>query len=252
MSLKNIKAFMIDLDGVVYIGSKPVNGAADAINFLRKNYKCIFVTNTVSLNKQSLVNKLRGFGIESEESDFVTALSATVEYIRSRNRNAKCYVIGSAEAKREFGNNGLIIDEEKPDFVVVSWDRKLTFDMLNKAFRLVLSGAKLVGMQLDRSAPLEDGLYMLGGPIVRAVEYATNTKALIIGKPNARFFLAALKHLGTMPEETAMVGDSVETDIAGAKKIGMKTILVGRKKYEPKYKPDIILDSITDLPKVLE
>ncbi len=252
MILKNIKAFMIDLDGVVYLGDNAVDGAADTINFLMKKYRCLFVTNTVSRNKQSLINKLHSFGIETKEADFVTALSATIDYIKSKKKDAHCYIIGSDEAKKEFENNGLIIDEEIPDFVVVGWDRKLTYDILNKAFRLTLSGAKLVATQIDRSAPMDDGLYMLAGPLVRALEYATNTKAIVIGKPTLRFFLVALRQLGTRPEETIMVGDNMESDIVGAKKIGMKTILIGRRETKQKIKPDMILNSISELPRVLK
>lgn len=250
MILKNIKGFMIDLDGVVYHGNNPLEGAVETVNFLMRNYKCLFVTNTTRIIRKDLAKKLRSFGILAKDDNIITALSATIDYIKSIKKHAKCYVIGSNESKNEFAKNGLQLDAKNPDFVVIGLDKNINFEILNKAFRLILDGANFVAMHEDRFAPIEDGLILSVGPFVRALEYATGQKAVCIGKPNTNLFKIALTKLKTKPKETAMIGDRIESDILGAKNIGMKGILV-KKEYSvdktSKTKPDLALNSIAEL-----
>jgi len=253
MGMNNIKAFMIDLDGVVYFGDKLADGAIDTVSFLRKNYKCLFVTNTTRTTRKGVVNKLLNLGIRVNEENVLTALSATIDYIKSKKKNAKCFVIGSVESRNEFVNNGLELDDKNPDFVVIGLDRNLNFNVLNKAFRLLINGANFVAMHEDRFAPMEDGLTLSVGPFVRALEYASGRKALSIGKPNENFFRLALIKLRTKPEETAMIGDDIESDIAGAKNVGMKGIFIRNNSQQRiRIKPDLILDSISELPRFLK
>jgi len=253
MDMNNIKAFMIDLDGVIYVGDMPVEGAIKTVNFLMENYKCLFVTNTTRTTRKGIVKKLQQFGIRANEENVLTALSASIDYIKSKKANAKCFVIGSAESKNEFVNNGLELDDKNPDFVVIGLDKNLNFEMLNKAFRLLMNGASFVAMHEDRFAPLEDGLTISVGPFVKALEYAAGKVAVSIGKPNENFFKIAIARLKTTPEETAMIGDDIESDIAGAKNVRIKGIFIRNNPGQQiRIKPDLILNSISELPKALK
>ncbi len=248
MALKNIKAFMIDLDGVVFIGDEPVEGAVETVNFLMKKYRCLFATNTTRTTGKNIAGKLRKLGVHAKDEDVLTALSVAVDYIKSFRK--PCYVIGSEETKNEFLRNGLKPDDKNPGFVVVGYDKNLTYDVLNKTFRFVMGGAKLVAMNMDRFAPFEDGLVISVGAFVKALEYATGKNAVAIGKPDEKFFRAALGILKSKPEETAIIGDSIENDIAGAQRIGIKGILVKNKYFKEgnmKEKPYLVLDSIKEL-----
>ena len=248
MVLKNITAFLIDLDGVVYIGDAPVEGAAETVNFLMKKYRCLFATNTTRTTGKSIAAKLRKFGISAKDEDVLTALSVAIGYIKSSGKS--CYVIGSDETKNEFVRNGLEPDDKNPGFVVVGYDKNLNYDILNRAFRFIMGGANLVAMNMDRFAPFEDGLAISVGAFVKALEYATGKNAIRIGKPDEKFFRAALGILKSKPEETAIIGDNIENDIAGAQRIGIKGILVKNKFYKEgktEEKPYLVMDSITKL-----
>ncbi len=255
MKLKNVRALMIDLDGVVYLGDKPIEGAAETINFLIKKYKCIFVTNTTRVGKRQIAKKLRKFGIKVKEENIVTALSATIDYIKSKKKNSKCYLIGSKESRKEFIHNGLKISDENPDYVVIGWDKNLNFKALNTAFRLIFEGADFITMHEDKFAPMEDGLYLSVGPFSKALEYATGRNAISIGKPNSNFFKIALSKLKVKPKEAVMIGDSIDSDIVGAKKVGMTGILIrngyNENRNKGEVKPDLILSSLSEIKKVL-
>ena len=124
--------------------------------------------------------------------------------------------------------------------------------------RLILDGAQILALEQDRYWQESDGLVLSTGPFVAALEYATGEKAELMGKPSPEFFRMALKDMGSSPDQTAMIGDDVLTDVAGAQKLGMQGILVKTGKYREDLakssgvKPDLVLDSIAELKNYLK
>ncbi len=243
-----IKGVCFDIGGVLYIGDEVINGAIEVINRLKDRYKIRFLTNTTRKKPKDLYNKLKEMGFNIDENMLFTALSATKDYIKEQNATA--YTIVADEVKDYF----LDIESPNPSFVVVA-DAYTNFNYhnLNIGFRKLTNGAKLIAAAKNRYFKDSDGeLSMDAGGFVEALEYAANTKATIIGKPNKEFFLLACKSMNLNPNEVLMVGDDIETDIKGAKEAGLKSALVKSGKFreddlKKDIKPDFILDSIKDL-----
>ena len=147
---------------------------------------------------------------------------------------------------------------EGPDAVIMGdLGEAFGFDILNRAFRMVMDGAELVALQKNRFWMAETGLSLNAGPFVAAIEYATGTEATVVGKPSKSFFALVLEGLGGDPGRAAMVGDDVETDVGGAIRAGLAGILVRTGKYREDFvrssgiKPTAVVDSIADVPALL-
>jgi HAD superfamily hydrolase (TIGR01458 family) len=155
------------------------------------------------------------------------------------------------DAQLEFGN--IDVDEESPEFVVVGdMGASFTFRRLNVAFRAVLNGAELVALHKKRMWRTEDGLFMDAGPFVVALEYATGMSAVVMGKPSESYLTMVLDELKLEPSRVAMIGDDIEIDVQGAKRLGLQGWLVktGRFRREDLGRgiwPDRILEDITEL-----
>ncbi len=251
--LSEVKGILIDVDGVLYNDGVPVPGAPETIDFLReRGIPFRLITNTTMRSRNTLWKRLSSIGFRLEEEEIFTAVRAAVEYLRSVGAESYFPLI-TEDAKKEFGE--FRENRDSPDFVVVGdMGEAWTFQLLNSGFRALMAGAELLALQKNRFWMSRDGLQLDAGPFVVALEYASDKQAVLVGKPNEAFFRMALRDMGLNPLDVAMIGDDVESDIAGAQKLGMKTILVRTGKFMPRdlergIKPDIVLDSIADLMK---
>jgi HAD superfamily hydrolase (TIGR01458 family) len=184
-----MKSFLIDLDGVLYVGKKPVDGARECLDFMDDlGYEYRFVSNSSRRCRNSIADRLKGFGYDvSPESIFTPPLAAIQRMERSgKNR---CYLLTTGDVHLEFEEAGISLAQEDVDFVVVG-DAGLdfTFDRLNKALNLILDGAEILALEQDRYWQESDGLMLSTGPFVAALEYATGKKAELMGKPSPEFF----------------------------------------------------------------
>lgn len=255
-----IKKFLIDIDGVLFQENEIIHGAIEALKYLGKNnYDYVLVTNITRISRKKIIQKLTDFNVNVDENMLLTAPSATIDYIKMRNQNAKCYIIASKEVEDEFLEEGISVTrkEEPVDFVIVGYDTKVNFDILNSAFRLLMNGAELIAMHEDRiSVGYQKNSIGLGA-FVKSLEYSTKKRAIIVGKPNKNFFELGMRKINAKKNETAMIGDSLDADIIGAKKAGLKAIMVKtgyynkKELHESSIKPDYLIDSINDLPGLL-
>lgn len=150
------------------------------------------------------------------------------------------------------------IDNEHPEYVLLGdLGDKWSYSILDSAFRAIMSGAELVAIQRNRYWKKGDHLSLDAGPFVAALEYATGKKAHLVGKPSSDFFFAATTRLDLSPRAVAMVGDDVESDVAGAREAGLRAVAVRTGKFRPadeqrgRQVADAMLDSIADLPRWL-
>jgi len=250
-------SFLIDIDGVLVKGNTAIPGAVETVSLLRKNHKCLLVTNTTRLSTQQLYEKLKKIGFEIPKDSLHTAVDATIEYIQKQKPGARCFLILEGGAREDFEKAGLQLVEEKPDFVVIGMDRKVDYNKLDRAFRAVQSGAQMLACHVLMFFPTEDGLHLGPGLFVKAMEFVTGKEAPVIGKPNPRFFEAGLHHLGSGKEETIMIGDDIFGDIQGAQQAGLRTIFIegtySKKDLEKNgIKPDFVLGSIAELQEILD
>jgi HAD superfamily hydrolase (TIGR01458 family) len=248
---RDIRAFLIDLDGVLYDDNQPIPGAAEAIARLReKGYPFRFATNTTMRCRASLCRKLAGFGIEVNEDEIFSAPVATARYLRGQGQ-PRVFLLLTEDAQRDFA--GLEITDQQPDFVVMGdMGAEFSATLLNKAFRLLLGGAEFIALQKNRYWKTAEGLTLDAGPFVVALEYATGQPARVIGKPSPDFFQLAVDDLGVPPAQVAMIGDAIEVDVGGAQRAGLKGILVRTGRFretdlQSGIEPDGVIDSIADL-----
>ncbi len=251
------QAILFDLDGVLYEGDRPVPGAAEAVAAIRaRGLPHLFLTNTTSRPRSTLVEKLAGMGIAVTEKDLLTPPVAARAWLTAHACQAVALFVPEA-TRAEF--QGLpLSDGKRADAVVLGdlgegWD----FQTLNRAFRLLMENpdCTLLALGLTRYWRAEDGLRLDVGPFVKALEYATGRSAVVLGKPAAPFFETALKLLEAAPEETVMVGDDIRGDIEAAQKLGLKGVLVRTGKFRPAdlesgVEPGAVIDSVADLPRL--
>ncbi len=251
-----IKGFLIDLDGVLYIEDQVIPGAVETVNWLRQQgYPFRFLTNTTMRSRGSLIQKLQRIGIQAEASDMFSTAVVAARWLANQGVS-RVQLLLTDDAQKDF--NGFQVTSDRPEVVVVGdLGKAFNFEILNSAFLAVKEGARLVALQKGRYWQTRNGLAIDAGAFVVALEYATETEAELIGKPNRAYFDTALTDMGIDPAQVAMIGDDILMDIGGAQALGMTTILVlsGKYAYDSQQpvsiEPDWTLESIADLPKLV-
>jgi HAD superfamily hydrolase (TIGR01450 family) len=228
--LRKKELFLFDLDGVFYAGKEDREkiGGTRAIEALRKFGKKFFVlTNNSTDSVETVHARLAEFDIPVERGEILTSALLTAEYLSKRHGKVTYFLIGEAGLESEMARYGHTRTEgEEAQFVVVGLDRKLSYDKLNQAARLVRKGALIVATHSARLYMYNKGPAIATGPIVRALEYATQKKATLIGKPSPLMFRIALERAGCTRKQAVMIGDQVDTDVEGASRVGIDSILV--------------------------
>ena len=226
-------AFLLDLDGVLYRGDEVVPGAGEAVAGLRAaGRRIVFLTNNSARTPDQVADKLAGMGIEARPDEVVTSAQATARVVArlaaEDGRPASAFVIGERGVRQALDEAGIEVLEGEPTeagFVVVGWDRQADYGKLRTATVLVGGGARLVATNPDRSYPAPGGVSWPGaGALLAAVEAASGARATVVGKPHRPLFAEAVGRAGT--DRALMVGDRIETDVAGAAAAGLDVALV--------------------------
>ncbi|MBW3634883.1 MAG: HAD-IIA family hydrolase [Armatimonadetes bacterium] len=230
--LASVSTFIFDLDGVIWRGQAPVVGAVASLATLRAaGRKCLFATNNSSRPPDFYAQKLRDLGIAAAPSDVVTSATATALHLsRHMTRGFSVYLIGEegiAGALEDIGAR-VVRDEaiESVDCVVVGIDREFSYAKLNRAQQFLLRGAVFIATNRDATFPLENGVSPGTGSIVAAVATATGREPISMGKPDPQMLLAILESENLAPQQAAMIGDRLDTDIACANRAGIGAIFV--------------------------
>jgi len=252
--MREIRGLLLDLDGVLYVGDRPVPGAREALAAIRgRGIPVRFLSNSTRRSRASVAGRLRGMGFSVGEGEILTPAVAAAALLRREGKTA--FLLTTGDARRDFEAAGVTLAGEHPDTVVIgdAGDR-FTYGLLNRAMRMLISGAELIALEKDRSWMGPDGIMLSAGPFVAALEYATGKEAVCVGKPSPGFFAAALEALGVPASAAAMVGDDIETDIGGAQRCGILGILVRTGKFRDEalatsgVRPDLLIDSVASLP----
>lgn len=250
--LGGVKALLIDLAGVLYVGNEAIPGSVEAMKRLRQaGFPLKFLTNTTRAPRAGIVTQLRNMGFEVTEEEILTAATATRSLVESRQWRPH-YLIHPDMAE-EMGPGSA-----EPDVVVMGdAGPYFTHEALNKAFRWLMQGKPLLVMAKNRYFRDAEGLVLDMGAYVAALEFAAGIKAEVAGKPAPAFFEAALKALGMKPHEALMIGDDLESDIGGALQAGIPGVLVRTGKYRredeahPSIKPAWLAPDFASVAQVL-
>jgi len=254
MKMGEFKGFLIDLAGVLHDKDKIIQGAIEAIDLLKeKGYKYRFMSNTTQKRRKTIAIKLKKLGLNIKEEEIFTPPIAAINYLREKKKN-RCFLISTGDIHEDFEENGINLTDSKVDCVIIGdAAEKFGFNRLNKAFRLIQEGAEIIALEKDKYWMGSDGYMLSAGPFVVGLEYATDKKATVMGKPSKTFFEMGLSEINLKPSEVAMIGDDIYTDISGAQNCGLKGILVKTGKFnknlvnKSQIVPHFILDSIADI-----
>nr|WP_320165502.1 HAD-IIA family hydrolase [uncultured Methylophaga sp.] len=272
--LDNVAGLIIDMDGVLWHGNKPMKGVEAFFQLLRKKHiPFVLATNNASLTQQQYIEKLASMNIDVAANEILTSSMATVSYLCEHLSADKkrVFVIGEDGLKQPLRDNGFVLTElyevDQPekgitgrtaDIVVSGLDRHLSWDKLATATLNINAGAAFYATNSDSTLPTELGEVMGNGGVLAALESVTGVKPISIGKPAPILYEQALKILGTTKETTIAIGDRLNTDILGAVNAGIRSVLVltGVSSVEDveqvDYQPTWILDDLAALTKALE
>ena len=226
MARPSWQALLIDIDGVLHVGSEPIEGARQALDVLRaRSVPFRLVTNTTSRSRRLVVERLVAMGLDIAEAEVLTPAALAVRHCRDRGYARVALHVAPALREDLAGLNDVRSGDVEA-VIVGDLGEEFTYERLNTIFRQLHDGAELVALQRNRVWQREDGLVLDAGPFVVALESAMGREATVIGKPSPAFFDAALAELGVEAADTAMVGDDVEADVGGALDAGLDAVLV--------------------------
>ena len=234
-NLQSITHLIIDMDGVLWRGDEPIAGLAEFFAFLRRHrISFVLATNNSSRLPEQYVAKLARFGLEVAPECVLTSAQAAAAYLAEfAPPGTRVYTIGEEGVQRALQQRGFALTDEEATYVVVGWDRHLTWDKLATAALLIHAGAGFIGTNPDTNYPTERGPVPGNGAQLAALETTTGVASVVVGKPEPWMYEEALRRMGapseTGPsrrETTAVIGDRLDTDITGGIRAGLTTILV--------------------------
>lgn len=215
------------MDGVLYHGNRLLPGVMEFIAWLKKEEKqFVFLTNASDRLPGELREKLLRLGIDVPQDAFYTSALATASFLSTQHPGGSAYVIGEAGLHNALYNAGYMGNDINPDYVVVGETRSYNFEKIEKAVNLVNAGARLIGTNPDLTGPVEGGIVPATRALIAPIELATGRQAYYVGKPNPLIMRHALKKLGCRREDTAIVGDRMDTDILAGIESEIETVLV--------------------------
>ncbi len=225
--IRNKKAFICDMDGVIYHGNRIIPHVKEFVNWLLENdKKFLFLTNSSERSPRELAQKLGRMGLDVDESHFYTSALATASFLESQCKGGSVYVIGEPGLTYALYEAGFSMNDINPDYVVFGETRSLNYEKIEKAVRLVMNGAKLIGTNSDLTGPSEGGIVPACRALVAPIVMTTGKEAYFVGKPNPLMMRHALKKLDCHRIDAALIGDRMDTDIIAGIESELDTVLV--------------------------
>ncbi|XP_022327806.2 haloacid dehalogenase-like hydrolase domain-containing protein 2 isoform X1 [Crassostrea virginica] len=224
---QKVRTVLVDLSGTLHVENEEIPGSIEALARLRKsNLNVKFVTNTTKESQRLLFERLQKIGFDIESHEIFSSLSAAVKLIKKKSLRPLLLV--DDRALEDFHD----IETKDENAVVIGLaPEKFQYNILNQAFRLLMDGAPFIAIHKARYFKTSTGLALGPGPFITGLEYATDTTAEVVGKPEKSFFLSAVEEFNCQPNECIMIGDDVLDDVGGAQNCGMLGILVQTGKY---------------------
>lgn len=263
-TLQGVSTWIFDLDGVIWRGESPIEGAAATVEALRaRGHRCLFATNNSARAPMWFIERLQKMGIHAALEDVVTSATATTFYIQTHFSSPRVFVVGEDGIQhllREIGAQVFTIETvnqtEEVEVVVAGIDRSFNYEKLKLAQAFILRGAKFIATNRDATFPVEGGVVPGAGSIVAAIAVASGVEPLSMGKPEPAMLLGILERFGLKPEQAVMIGDRLDTDIACGARAGIGTVLIGTgvtpletaRLATGELKPDLMF---SDLPEML-
>lgn len=251
---RELKYWLTDMDGVLVHEQQAIDGAADFLKALRdKGREYLVLTNNSIFTPRDLSARLLASGLEVPEERIWTSALATASFLRTQSPKSTAYVVGEAGLTTALYQAGYVMTSTNPEYVVLGETRSYSFDQIATAVQLIIKGAKFIATNPDTTGPTKDGPIPATGAIAAMITAATGKNPYFIGKPNPVMFRTGLNKIGAHSEETAMIGDRMDTDMLAGVESGLHTFLVltGSTKREEisnfSYRPNEVVNSIADI-----
>ena len=219
--------YLIDMDGVLVRGTVPIPGAREFIaRLVAGQARFLILTNNSLYTPGDLQLRLQRSGLAVPEGHIYTSALATAHFLQAQAPGGTAYVIGEAGLTTALHAIGYRLTDQDPDYVVLGETTAYSFERITRAVRLVAAGARFIATNRDVSGPSETGLVPATGAVAALIARATGVSPYFIGKPNPLMMRTALNTIQAHSEESAMIGDNMETDIVAGLESGLQTILV--------------------------
>lgn len=226
-AIRNKDNFICDMDGVIYHGNLLIPHVNDFIDWLEANKKqYLFLTNGSGRSPKELAQKLARMGLNVGEEHFYTSAQATAAFLQSQCPGGSAYVIGDPALSYALYEVGFSMNDVNPDYVVFGGPKSINYEQIEKASRLVMNGAKLIGTNPDLVDPAEDGIIPACRALIAPIELTTGKKPYYVGKPNPLMMRHALKKLDCHRADAVLIGDRMDTDIIAGIETDIDTVLV--------------------------
>ena len=257
--LENIKAFVLDMDGTIYLGNELFPFTKDFLSRVEETgRKFYFFTNNSSKSQQAYIEKLSNMGIAISKEQMMISSHVKIRFLLEKYSGKSVYVVGTPSLLNEFRSFGIPLVEEDPDIVVLGFDTTLTYEKLSRACHFIRNGCIYYGINPDLNCPMEGGTFIPDcGSMARLVEASTGRYPEFFGKPSKHTLNYMIQETGYRPDEIAIVGDRLYTDIAVADQSQVTSILVLSGESTLKdvengdIKPDLIVKDLSEITREL-
>lgn len=261
-SLKHIKLFLFDMDGTLYLGNRLYSFTSELLSRIKaKGSRYLFMTNNSSKSVADYIVKLEKLGIPACREDFITSSQATAYYLKKQHPTATLYVCGTESLKEELRREGFNVSDDisKTECIVIGNDTELTFKKLEDVCRLLLTRENIpyIATNPDYVCPTEFGSVPDCGSFCDMIFNSTKRRPVVIGKPEALMPKLAMDKWGCEPQETAVIGDRIYTDVKSGLNAGAVSILVMSGETDEEIlaasedKPDLVLKDAGEIMNML-
>jgi NagD protein len=254
MTAREIRSWLMDMDGVLVREEQPIPGAGEFLARLReRGTPFLILTNNSIYTRRDLAARLDASGLDVPEEAIWTSALATARFLEDQRPGGSAFVIGEAGLTTAMHDAGYTLTERAPDYVVLGETRTYSFERITRAIRLIAGGARFIATNPDPTGPSSAGPVPATGSVAALISRATGVEPYFVGKPNPLMMRSALNAIDAHSETAAMVGDRMDTDVVSGLEAGMETILVltgvtTREQAERyPYRASRIVDSVAEL-----
>jgi NagD protein len=254
MGRREIRSWLMDMDGVLVSEESAIPGAAEFLGRLQElGTPFLVLTNNSMYTRRDLAARLRRTGLDVPEESIWTSALATARFLEDQRPGGSAFVVGESGLTTALHTYGYTLTDSDPDYVVLGETRTYSFERITRAIRLVAAGARFIATNPDNVGPSPDGLLPATGSVAALISRATGVAPYYVGKPNPLMMRSALNAIDAHSEDTAMIGDRMDTDVVSGLEAGVEAILVltgvtSRADAERHpYRPSRIVDSVADL-----
>ena len=258
--IRQIKSFILDMDGTIYLGNELFDYTQDFLKTVEETGRKYYLfTNNSSKSQQAYIDKLAGMGIMIRPEQMMISSHVMIQYLKQHHPGESLYVVGTPSLLKEFEAYDMPLTEIDPDIVILGFDTTLTYEKMSKACHYVRNGCTYYGINPDWNCPIEGGDFIPDcGSMAEMIEASTGRFPEFFGKPSKHTLDYIIEETGCRPEEIAIVGDRLYTDIAVADGSPVTSILVlsGESTMEDveksDVKPDVIVDTLENITEILK